>query len=606
MRTNKFRDFRPARVRQRAMAMFLGSIVLLIALLLLMWFVISRFVQSHYQAQLKNHVEILSSIINGLVTDVVSKPDEDARSKEFEKIIQTTIERIHYSYEGYASIPLLSSDNGNGYFFAFRQDDKCVGHGLDPDMCRRLADNPDLATRPNRESIKDINKRASESNGRIGCLSYNWDISAGVPESKLGCVKRIDVPGIDPKPPGTDPRSSRYVFFGTAMLQGEISSHAIQLFIEIGTLMAMLYAGMILLSRSYRKDMEAGLQAILDGLAVGILITRKDKVRNRETILVANREVSHLYGVDRIGGSGPKILEQKGLERMIPVDQEKNRRPDSDLTSQRAILDYTSVLQDGGKLLLRDVAVPLWSEDGLEVLHTIIDRKHSDTYEGFLARFKKYLPPFLFEDESRVAQQVRQATVLVCELPGLLKLYDEAGIRADECAKDLNDYVTILLHWSHDKVGVVEKIAGDKFIFRFGTSGSAGEKDDTRLCLEAAIGIKVEIQQLIDRQQKQKRPVVPIRMGIATGQFAASELGTPERADVIMHGEALILAEMLSSNCPAGQILVNERAKDNSSSSFNFVATELPKECTWKEQPLRVFRLTSSTDFGMRSTKPTS
>src|SRR5262249_33274010 len=155
------------------------------------------------------------------------------------------------------------------------------------------------------------------------------------------------------------------------------------------------------------------------------------------------------------------------------------------------------------------------------------------------------------------------------ELPGIIKLYEEKGIRADECAKDLNQYVLVMIRFAHDKGGTVDKLVGDRLVIHFGMAGSASEKDGTRLGLEAAMAIKTEIQQLLDKQRQQQRPVAPLRMGVATGQLAASELGTADRADVIVHGEAMILAETLCSACPAGQILVNERAKDNGS-SFNF------------------------------------
>lgn len=63
MRTNKLLDFKPARVRRRAMAMFLGSIVLLLVLLWVGWLAISRFVELLYQKQITNQVEVLSSVI---------------------------------------------------------------------------------------------------------------------------------------------------------------------------------------------------------------------------------------------------------------------------------------------------------------------------------------------------------------------------------------------------------------------------------------------------------------------------------------------------------------------------------------------------------------
>src|SRR5215470_2897080 len=64
MRTNKLLDFKPARVRRRAMVMFLGSIVLLLVLLWVGWLAISWFVQDRYQKQLTNQVELLSSVID--------------------------------------------------------------------------------------------------------------------------------------------------------------------------------------------------------------------------------------------------------------------------------------------------------------------------------------------------------------------------------------------------------------------------------------------------------------------------------------------------------------------------------------------------------------
>lgn len=610
MRMNRYLDFRPAGIRRRAVVMFVVSAGLLFSALWICWIVTSRFVESRYTEQLRNHVEVLSSTIDkwpGLEVQDDKPRESDKMSKEGNydpcpsqaaSALCKMIREAHYDYEGQAPW-WQANPHLTGYFFMYSDNLDGIAHGTEPQKYERPAAEIQKKYRDNFGSIADLQDAAFKGAGSIRCIYYDWKpISKEEKVSKLGCVKQIKTTII--------PTTGKSFFLGTGMLRSEIESHAIWSFAIMATLILIFYASMLLLFRFYRRDMAEIHRGILDSLGVGVLITRRNEAGDREKILAVNRELRQLYGLDETGASGKKGLEHKALERIIPKDQEKSRKSDPDLDSQRTFLDYTVMLErTGTQLLLRDVAVPLWCEDGPEMLHTIMDRKHSDTYEGFMARFKRYLPPLLLGDEEKVMQQVRQATVLVCELPGIIKLYEEKGIRADECAKDLNQYMEIMLRWAHRKAGAVQELAGDRLVMHFGMTGGASEKDDARPCLEAAMGIKVEIQQLLDKQQQQQRPVAPVRMGIATGQLAVNELGTADRADLIVHGEAMILAELLCNACPAGQILVNERAKDHGS-NFNFRDHELAKECTWKEKPIRAFRLTSIADLVAIPTKSAS
>lgn len=605
MRANKFLDFRPAGIRRRAAAMFVTSVVFLLLALWICWLAISQFVESRYTEQLRNHVEVLSSAIDqwpGFAVQDGKPPEGDGMRKQGDYnpcpslaagALCKMIKEARYDYEGswWQANPRVV-----GYFFLYNENLDGIAHGVEPEKYERPAAEIQTKYRDNFRSIADLQEAALKGSGSIRCIYYDWKpVSREEKESKLGCVKKIETAVIP---------TGKFFFLGTGMLRSEIESHALGLFAEVAALIVILYASMLLLFRFYRRDTADIQRGILDSLGTGVLITRRNEAGDREKILAVNRELRQLYGLDQTGAPGKKGLEHKALERIIPRDQEKNRKSDPDLESQRTFLDYTVMLERTGvQLLLRDVSVPLWSEDGPEMLHTIMDRKHSDSYEGFMARFKKYLPPLLLGGDKKVMQQVRQATVLVCELPGIIKLYEEKGIQADQCAKELNQYMEIMLRWAHNKAGTAEEVVGDRLVMHFGMTGAAGEKDDVRPCLEAALGIKVEIQHLLDKQRQQQRPVVPVRMGIATGQLAVNELGTAERADVIVHGEAMTLAALLCGACPAGEILVNERTKDLGS-SFIFGEDKLPNECTWQEKPIRAFRLMCVADPGSGLTRP--
>jgi adenylate cyclase len=140
----------------------------------------------------------------------------------------------------------------------------------------------------------------------------------------------------------------------------------------------------------------------------------------------------------------------------------------------------------------------------------------------------------------------------------------------DEVANMLNEYFSYIAMASQLYRGTIDKYMGDCAMVVFGVP----EQDEEHKF--NAIACAVMIQRLVERLNAQrvrdgKYPVY-FRIGVNSGVMLAGNMGSPERMQYTVVGEAVNLASRLHTVAEKGQIVITEPLYKDSDVSWRVMA----------------------------------
>ena len=95
--------------------------------------------------------------------------------------------------------------------------------------------------------------------------------------------------------------------------------------------------------------------------------------------------------------------------------------------------------------------------------------------------------------------------------------------------------------------GMVNKFTGDGMLAVFGAPISRGEADDARAALDAALEIQQGLEQLNHALAAEGLPAMRMRIGVHSGQVLAGSMGSSERLEYAVIGDAVNCASRLES-----------------------------------------------------------
>jgi adenylate cyclase len=172
------------------------------------------------------------------------------------------------------------------------------------------------------------------------------------------------------------------------------------------------------------------------------------------------------------------------------------------------------------------------------------------------ASFSRYLAPHvvesLLDDPSsvRLGGERKRATMLFADIRGFTSLAAETS--PERVVEILNRYFDEAVKIVFEFDGMLDKFYGDGLMAVFGTP--RGRDDDAARAVEAAIKLHAVVARLgplVDYP-------VQISVGLATGDVVAGHVGSSERMDYTVIGDAVNLANGLQSAAPPGAIYLDE------------------------------------------------
>jgi adenylate cyclase len=179
-----------------------------------------------------------------------------------------------------------------------------------------------------------------------------------------------------------------------------------------------------------------------------------------------------------------------------------------------------------------------------------------------------------------------------------------------EVVEFLNDYMTRMVECVNKTGGVVDKYIGDSVMAVWGASDTSGSvAQDAFNCVRSALMMRRALLQFNQGRGGVKKPIIRIGCGINTGPLVAGQIGSKERMEYTVIGDAVNLASRTEAlNKPLHtDILITE---DTWHLVHDRVITEEmpPVTVKGKEKPVRMFAVVNMrvNTPGMIQPRPTT
>ncbi len=135
------------------------------------------------------------------------------------------------------------------------------------------------------------------------------------------------------------------------------------------------------------------------------------------------------------------------------------------------------------------------------------------------------------------------ATILFSDIVGFTNLTENADPEA--LVKQLNEYLSEMTKAVFDNGGTLDKFIGDAVMAVWGNVRSQGKAEDAKMAVRAALAMRRELWDL--NADWFKRGIAPFAMGIGInqGDVLGGNIGSQEKADPTVIGDAVNLASRL-------------------------------------------------------------
>ena len=134
-------------------------------------------------------------------------------------------------------------------------------------------------------------------------------------------------------------------------------------------------------------------------------------------------------------------------------------------------------------------------------------------------------------------------TILFSDLIGFTTLAEKADPEA--LVTQLNEYLSRMTSVIFSNGGTLDKFIGDAIMAVWGNVRSLGTVEDAKSCARAALGMRRELSQLNQTWREQGRMGLGMGIGVNHGEVIVGNIGSQERMDPTVIGDAVNLASRL-------------------------------------------------------------
>jgi adenylate cyclase len=177
-----------------------------------------------------------------------------------------------------------------------------------------------------------------------------------------------------------------------------------------------------------------------------------------------------------------------------------------------------------------------------------------------------------------------EVVILISDVRGFTQL--TAGMDADDVMDLLNDYLTALVDVIFQYDGTVDKIAGDGIFAVFGSP----EPDPRRheKAVRAAVAMQSAMSEISEERRRRGLVTCAIGIGVHCGEVLHGFIGSRDRMEWKIIGEAANWTDRYCSGARAGEILISPAMHQR---LWQYVDTELTTIDTKHEGELKAYRL---------------
>ena len=160
----------------------------------------------------------------------------------------------------------------------------------------------------------------------------------------------------------------------------------------------------------------------------------------------------------------------------------------------------------------------------------------------------------LIEGGIELGGETRNVAVLFADIRGFTSLTE--GMAPEEVITLINTCMEKMSEAVEAEGGVVDKYVGDELMAVFGAPVSRG--DDAGRAVRAAIRIQEGLADLNKRCWAEGADAIGVGVGVNSGKAVAGNMGSSNRLNYTVLGEAVNLASRLCAIAPAGEVYISE------------------------------------------------
>jgi adenylate cyclase len=158
--------------------------------------------------------------------------------------------------------------------------------------------------------------------------------------------------------------------------------------------------------------------------------------------------------------------------------------------------------------------------------------------------------------EIKLGGERKIATIFFSDIRSFTAISEK--LEPEEVVEFLNEYMTIMVRIISEHYGIVDKFIGDAIMAVWGVPESKG--NDALNAVNATIEMRKALLEFNKGRGSAKKPVIKIGCGLNTGPVLAGQIGSEDRLDYTVIGDAVNLASRIEAlNKPFGtDILISQ------------------------------------------------
>ena len=182
------------------------------------------------------------------------------------------------------------------------------------------------------------------------------------------------------------------------------------------------------------------------------------------------------------------------------------------------------------------------------------------------------------------------ATILFSDVVGFTTLSEKAD--PEELVRHLNEYLSAMTKVVFQNGGTLDKFIGDAIMAVWGNVKSQGKAKDAKAAAHAALAMRRELLRLNNKWKTEGRMTLGMGVGINQGDVLAGNIGSQDRADLTVIGDAVNLASRLEglTRSYGVDILVGARAANLIRDEFH-LRSVARAQVKGKSEPVDVFSI---------------
>lgn len=179
-----------------------------------------------------------------------------------------------------------------------------------------------------------------------------------------------------------------------------------------------------------------------------------------------------------------------------------------------------------------------------------------------------------------------EVTLLLSDLRGFTKVC--AGLQVEEVVAMLNDYYAELVQVIFDHGGTIDKFIGDAILAVFGSPDP--DPDQHGNAVRAALAMQAAMGRMNEHRRAQGIPACDLGVGLHTGPVLHGFIGSKERLEFTVIGDAVNITSRLADGAGAGEVIVSAELHRHICAAFPTEAKVIPIK---HAEPMKVWRVLS-------------